>query len=103
MGTYQLSKAISVPMDFIVWSRPTGKSAFRAKIRLKPNEVHELPDDDPLFVQDIQAQEIKKRHDPSLEAELKIIGVPYEIQMCKTCGGRKKHIVYKAIEVNVDG
>lgn len=102
MGTYRLSKAITVPMDFIVWSRPEGKSAMRAKVRLEPNEDYELPEGDQLFAQDIASQEIKKRYDPALEAQLKSIGVDYEVTMCKTCGGKKKFVIYKAVEVTID-
>lgn len=89
-------------MDFIVWSKPNGGSAMRMKLRLSPGEERELPDDDLLFVQDIQTQEIKKRYDPAIEAHLKELGVPYDVTMCKTCGGRKKFVVYKAIEVTID-
>lgn len=99
MGTYRLSKAIDVPITIMVYSHPEGKSGVYGRLYLTPGVTHVLPDDDPAFVNSVKTAITKKRYDEKIENRLKELGVPYEINLCKTCGGRKRFIEYHTVEV----
>lgn len=99
MGTYTLSKAIDVPVTVMVYSHPDGKPGVYGRLYLKPGVVHELPNNDAAFVNSVKTAMTKKRYDSAIEARLKELGVEYEINLCKTCGGRKRFIEYHTVEV----
>lgn len=67
-------------------------------IKFVPGEKYEVPDDE-LFIRSLKACTKKDPYSAELEEILTKYGVPYEIVMCKSCGGRKKKIEYNVVEV----
>ena len=70
---------------------------------LKPDFDYSL-DDEPVlgnedFINSLRKYEIKKTYDPRLEEKLKLLGIKYRTEMCKSCGGRIKKIFYKPVEI----
>lgn len=70
---------------------------YRNYIRIAPKEIYET--DDELLVDYLTNYKRKVRYNAELERALKQSNVPYEIEMCRSCGGRVKKISYRPIEV----
>lgn len=66
-------------------------------IKLVPNQVHETNDE--AMIAFFKAYRRKERYNAELERALKENDVPYEIEYCKSCGGRVKKISYQLVEV----
>lgn len=66
-------------------------------IRLVPEEEYET--DDEAMIKFLRDYRRKVRYKPDLARSLEHHGVPYETEMCKSCGGRIKKIVYQVVEV----
>lgn len=66
-------------------------------IRLVPDKEYET--DDEAMIDFFKAYRRKVRYNSELEAVLKENNVPFELEMCRSCGGRVKKISYKMIEV----
>lgn len=66
-------------------------------IRLVPGKVYET--DDEAMINFFEAYKRKVRHTAGIEEALKSAEVPYEIEWCRSCGGRVKKISYKVVEV----
>lgn len=69
-------------------------------IRIAPNEV--LKTDDKALIEFLEGYKIKLRYNAELEKALQQNGVPYEVEYCKSCGGRIRKISYRPIEVIKD-
>lgn len=67
-------------------------------ITLDPGVEYELPND-PLFIASVKGSKFKKFYDRNMEMKLKSANIPYEVEMCKSCGGRVKKLVYNPLEV----
>lgn len=76
-----------------------GKSivTYSNYIRLAPNKVYES--DDEAMLEFFRNYKRLVRYNASIEKALKDNGVPYEIEYCKSCGGRIKKISYQLVEV----
>ena len=66
-------------------------------IRLVPGKVYET--DDQAMINFFKSYKRKVRHTAGIEEALKSANVPYEIEYCRSCGGRVKKISYKVVEV----
>lgn len=66
-------------------------------IKLVPGEVYET--DDNAMANYFKGYRQKAHYTKELENTLERNGVPYEIEMCKSCGGRVKKIKYQLVEV----
>lgn len=66
-------------------------------IKLVPGEVYET--DDKAMLDYFRKHRQKVRYTKELESTLEKNGVSYEIEMCKSCGGRVKKIKYQLVEV----
>lgn len=66
-------------------------------MKLVPGEVYET--DDEAMLEYFRNHRQKIRHTSAIEETLKANNVPYEIEMCKSCGGRVKKISYQLVEV----
>lgn len=66
-------------------------------IKLAPNQVYQTEDEAMLAF--FRAYKRKVRYNAELERALKQNDVPYEIEYCKSCGGRIKKISYQLVEV----
>lgn len=76
-----------------------GKSivSYANYIKLVPGKVYET--DDEAMVSFFKAYKRRVRYTAEIERALKENDVPYEIEMCRSCGGRIKKIVYNVVEV----
>lgn len=74
--------------DIVTWSN---------YMRLVPGKVYET--DDKAMIEFFKSYTRKVRHTAGIEEALKSAKVPYEIEYCRSCGGRVKKISYKVVEV----
>lgn len=66
-------------------------------IRLSPGEEYET--DDEAMINWLRDYKRKVKYSKSVEDALSSKGVPYDIELCRSCGGRVKKIVYHPVEV----
>ena len=66
-------------------------------IRLVPGKVYET--DDEAMIDFFRAYRRKVRYTTQLESVLRMNDVPYEIEYCRSCGGKVKKISYQVVEV----
>ena len=66
-------------------------------IRLAPNTTYES--DDKAFLDYMREYKVKVRYNAEIERALKEHNVPYEVEYCKSCGGKIKKISYHPVEV----
>lgn len=66
-------------------------------IRLVPNVIYET--DDEAMLNFLKGYKVKIRYNAELVRALEQNGVPYEIEYCKSCGGKIKKISYHPVEV----
>ena len=66
-------------------------------IRLAPGKVYETKDE--AMLNFFKSYKRKVRHTSDIENALKSAGVPYEVEYCRSCGGRVKKISYQVVEV----
>lgn len=66
-------------------------------IRLSPGEVYET--DDEAMLNFFRAYKTKVRYTKEIEQALRANDVPYELELCRSCGGKIKKIVYRQVEV----
>lgn len=98
MGTYRLIDAINAPVTVRVWSNADGHNR-PASITLTPGKTYALPENDTLLVSELKDLKAKVRYDATLEEALKACGAEYKVEVCRSCGGRLKKIIYKMLEV----
>lgn len=66
-------------------------------IKLVPGKVYET--DDEAMIAFFKAYTRKVRYTAEIERALKEHNVPYDIEMCRSCGGKIKKIKYHVVEV----
>lgn len=66
-------------------------------IRLVPGKVYET--DDEAMLNFFRKYKRKVRYSANLERTLRASGVPYDIEYCRSCGGKVKKISYRVVEV----
>lgn len=102
MTEYRLNKAekVSVTINNVAKTKViNGKSivTYSNYIRLAPNTVYKT--DDEAMLNFFRAYKRKVRYTAEIERALQENGVPYEIEMCRSCGGKIKKISYRVVEV----
>ena len=102
MAKYRLNKAetVQTTINNVAVTRViNGKEivTYSNYIRLVPDKEYET--DDEAMIQFFKSYKRKVRHTAGIEEALKSAGVPYEIEYCKSCGGRVKKISYRVVEV----
>ena len=102
MTKYRLNKAekVSVTINNVAKTKIiNGKSVvtYSNYIRLAPNEVYKT--DDEAMLNFFRQYKRKVRYNAEIERALKENKVPYEIEYCKSCGGKVKKISYNPVEV----
>ena len=102
MTEYRLNKAekVSVTINNVAKTKDiNGKSivTYSNYIRLAPNTVYKT--DDEAMLNFFRAYKRKVRYTAEIERALKENNVPYEIEMCRSCGGKIKKISYRVVEV----
>lgn len=99
---YRLNKAETVPVCLYNVAKTktiNGRSivTYSNYIRLAPNKEYET--DDEAMLNWFRSYRNKVRYNSSLELALKNNNVPYEIELCRSCGGKVKKISYQVVEV----
>lgn len=102
MGKYRLNKAESKPItinNVACTKLINGRSVvtYSNFIKLIPNKVY--TSDDQAMLNFFRGYKARVRYTESLENALKQFGVPYEIEYCKSCGGRIRKLKYQLVEV----
>lgn len=102
MTQYRLNKAEDVQVTInnvaktkIINGKPI--VTYSNYIRLAPNKVYET--DDEAMLNFFRTYKRKVRYNAHLEEVLKANDVPYEIEYCRSCGGKVKKISYAVVEV----
>ncbi len=102
MAKYRLNKAEKVEariMPFPVTRKINGKEivTWDNKITLIPGKEYETTDK--AMIEFFKSYKRKVRHTAGIEEALKSANVPYEVELCRSCGGRIKKISYTVVEV----
>lgn len=102
MTQYRLNKAedVQVTINNVARTRIVGGKSvvtYSNYIRLAPGKVYET--DDEAMLNFFRAYRRKVRYNDRLEKVLKANKVPYEIEYCRSCGGKVKKISYAVVEV----
>ena len=102
MTQYRLNKAerVQVTINNVAVTRNIhGKDivTYSNYIKLTPGKVYKT--DDEAMIRFFKAYRRKVRYNPEIEQALKNNDVPYEIEYCKSCGGKIKKISYQMVEV----
>lgn len=102
MTKYRLNKAekVSVTVNNVAKTKNyNGKPivTYSNYIRLAPNTVYET--DDEAMLNFFRQYKQKVRYTAEIERALKENNVPYDIEYCRSCGGKIKKISYHPIEV----
>lgn len=100
---YRLNKAEIVPIrlyNVAATKNVNGRNivTYTNSIKLAPNEVYETEDEAMIqWFRDFGRRKV--RYSKQLENTLKEAGVPYEIELCRSCGGKIQKISYQVVEV----
>lgn len=102
MAKYRLNKAetVTVTINNVAKTKiVNGKEivTYSNYIRLAPDTEYET--DDKAMLNFFREYRRKVRHTAGIENALKSAGVPYEVEYCRSCGGRVKKISYAVVEV----
>ena len=102
MTEYRLNKAekVSVTINNVAKTKEiNGKSivTYSNYIRLVPNMVYKT--DDEAMLNFFRNYKRKVRYTAEIERALKENDVPYEVEYCRSCGGKIKKISYRPVEV----
>lgn len=102
MAEYRLNKAekVAVTINNVAKTKQiNGRDivTYSNYIRLVPDKVYQT--DDEAMIAFFKAYKRKVRYNSELERALTQNNVPYEIEYCKSCGGRIKKISYNVVEV----
>lgn len=99
---YRLNKAEIVPIrlyNVAATKNVNGRNivTYTNSIKLAPNEVYETEDE--AMIEWFRGYRRKVRYSKQLENTLKEADVPYEIELCRSCGGKIQKISYQVVEV----
>lgn len=102
MAKYRLNSAETLPNtinNVAVTKIISGKTivTYSNYIRLAPGTEYET--DDPAMIEFFKTYRRKVKHTDTLEALLASSGVPYDIEYCRSCGGKVKKINYQVVIV----
>ena len=102
MTEYRLNKAekVRVLINNVAKTKViNGKSVvtYSNYINLVPGVVYKT--DDEAMLNFFRNYKRKVRYNSEIERALKENNVPYEIEMCRSCGGKIKKISYRPVEV----
>ena len=102
MAKYRLNSAekVQVTINNVAKTKKiNGKEivTYSNYIRLVPGVIYET--DDEAMLNFFRNYKRKVRYNADIERALKNHNVPYEVEYCKSCGGKIKKISYKVVEV----
>lgn len=99
---YRLNAAETVPVtlyNIAKTKRINGKDivTYSNYIRLIPGEEYET--DDEAMAKWFKAHRRKAKYTPTLANALRDNNVPFDVEFCRSCGGKIKKISYQIVEV----
>ena len=102
MTQYRLNKAenVQVTINNVAKTKQINGKAivtYSNYIRLVPGKVYKT--DDEAMLNFFRNYKRKVRYNSELERTLRSNGVPYDIEYCRSCGGKVKKISYRVVEV----
>lgn len=102
MAKYRLNSAekVQVTINNVAKTKKiNGKEivTYSNYIRLVPGVIYET--DDEAMLNFFMNYKRKVRYNADIERALKSNNVPYDIEYCRSCGGKIKKISYKVVEV----
>ena len=102
MTQYRLNKAenVQVTINNVAKTKQINGKAivtYSNYIRLVPGKVYQT--DDEAMLNFFRNYKRKVRYNAELERTLRLNGVPYDIEFCRSCGGKVKKISYRVVEV----
>lgn len=97
MVCYKLVSVIDNVITINVAESRNGHTHY-GHLKLEPNKIY-TTDGDTILENSLRKYELKKVYTEQLENALKQAGVPYEVKMCRQCGGRKRNLFYNPVEV----
>lgn len=96
--TYRLVKAQDARKTFYLPHRENGKAVYRNHT-LEPNTRYSTHADDDIFIAALKKSVLQVKYTPEREEALRMYGIPYEVELCKACGGKVKKLKYCPVEV----
>lgn len=97
MKYYKLIDAINIPITISV-AITEGTYAKYGTMRLEPKTKYKTNDDE-LLINSLKKQVRKVMYNQEFENALKDGVTEYRVEVCGTCGGKKKHIIYNPVEL----
>lgn len=102
MTQYRLNKAenVQVTINNVAKTKLVNGKAivtYSNYIRLAPGKVYKT--DDEAMLNFFRTYRRKVRYNAQVENALRSNGVPYDIEYCRSCGGKVKKISYAVVEV----
>lgn len=98
---YRLTSNEIIPITLRMFPKTTnGHVSYNHYQRLEPGKTYETTD--PAQIEYLKEHKETVRYNKDIENALKKAKVPYEIELCKSCGGRVKKIKYSNVEVIED-
>lgn len=102
MTKYRLNSAERVPITINMVAKTkkiNGRDVvtYSNYIRLVPGVEYQT--DDEAMINFLRNHKVKVRYNAELEQALRQNKVPYDVEMCKSCGGKVKKISYHPVEV----
>lgn len=102
MTQYRLNKAEKVRVtinNVAVTKKINGRDivTYSNYIKLVPGKTYKT--DDEAMIAFFRAYKRKVRYNAEIEQALKENDVPYDIEWCRSCGGKIKKISYQVVEV----
>lgn len=99
---YRLNSAEKVPVTLYNVAKTKHTNGrdivtYSNYIRLVPGEEYET--EDKAMIKFFREYRRKVKYKTELAKTLEANGVPFETEMCKSCGGRVKKIAYQIVEV----
>lgn len=94
---YKLIDVLEYPTKINVATKKKGYLQY-AQMTLEPNKVYILPDGDSALEKSLFEAVFRREYSQELENLFKNQGIPYTVEMCRVCGGRKRKIVYHPVE-----
>ena len=95
---YKLNDVITTPTTFYLQRTAESGRTRWGSVRLDPGKIYET--DDPIFIDSLSVKGyVRVAYNERLVEKLEELGKEYEIELCKSCGGRVKKIHYHAVEM----
>ena len=102
MTKYRLNSAekVQVRIDHVAKTKVVNNKpvvTYSNYINLVPGKTYET--DDEAMLSFFRAYRRKVRYNAEIERALKECNVPYDIEYCRSCGGKIRKISYQVVEV----